>query len=293
MVSRRLLLCLLSLVAFSQQLHAQLRVELKFSRRLFLAYEPVLASISITNYSGRDILLENSEGHNWLNFDITNSQGNLLTARQGRTTFAPRQLGAGESCNFAVNLVSSYPISELGAYRVRASIYFAPMDKFFSSASKVVEVSEGKLIWEQTLGVSGGNSDRVVSLLTFRGAEQNDLYVRIEDKQAGVVYGTRKLGRMITQGPPQIEVDPENNLHVMQIIGSKTWLYSRIGINGEPIEQGTYYETKTRPRLGRMPDGRVGIAGGQAAAPVAQPVSDEGGKPKAKISDRPADFPRN
>jgi len=290
MVSRRFLVCLLSLLALSQQLHAQLKVDLKLSRRLFMAYEPVMASIAITNYSGRDITLENSDDQNWLKFEITNSDGTLPPPRTGKSKFEPRRLGAGETCNFAVNLVTSYPITEFGSYRIRASIYFPAMAKYFSSPLKNIEISEGKVVWEQTLGVPETGSQRQVSLLSFRNADESDLYVRVEDREAGVVYETQKVGKMVTQGLPQIEVDPNNNLHIMQIVSPKTYLYSRVGLNGEAILHGTYYETKSRPRLARLPNGNIGIAGGQAAAP--EVPKDEATAARAKISDRPVELPK-
>ena len=293
MVSRRFLLCVLSLFAVSH-LQAQLKVELSLSRRLFMAYEPVLASVVITNFSGRDIALENSETQNWLNFEVTSGDGTLLPPRQGKARFEPRTLLAGETCHFAVNLVSSYPITEFGPYHVRASVYFPAMSKFFSSALRNIEISEGKVIWQQTLGVpageEGAGSERQVSLLSFRNAEENDLYARVEDKQAGVVYGTSKLGRMVSQGPPQIEVGPNNKLHLMQIVSPKTYLYSCVGLNGEPIVHATYYETKTRPKLRHMPNGEVGVAGGQVAAPAATEMAVTA--TKAKISDRPVELPK-
>jgi len=297
MVSRRFLVCALSLLALSQQLHAQLKVDLKLPRRLYMAYEPIMASIAITNFSGRDITLENNEGQNWLNFEVTNADGTLLPPRAGKSQFEPRRLAAGESCNFAVNLVTSYPVTEFGSYRIRASIYFAPMSKFFSSPLRNIEVSEGKVIWEQTLGVPEGQPDvgnqRQVSLLSFRNADENDLYVRIEDKDAGVIYETQKVGRLIAQGLPQIEVDPRNTLHLMQIVSPKTYLYSRIGLNGEQILHGTYYETKTRPKLARMANGDVGIAGGQAGgAPATAQETEATAAARPKISDRPAELPK-
>ena len=89
---------------------------------------------------------------------------------------------------------------------------------------------------------------------------------------------------------PQIEVDPSNNVHILQIASPKTYLYTRVGINGEPIAHATYYETKSRPKLGRLPNGNVGIAGGQAGAPV--PTAEEAMAGKDKISDRPVELPK-
>ncbi|MEI8340487.1 MAG: hypothetical protein WCH43_02995, partial [Verrucomicrobiota bacterium] len=60
------------LLALAPQLHAQLQVEIKISRRLYIAYEPIVATVTITNLAGRDILLQNAEGQKWFSFSVTN-----------------------------------------------------------------------------------------------------------------------------------------------------------------------------------------------------------------------------
>jgi hypothetical protein len=302
MVSRRLLSCLALLFLASSHLQAQLQVDLKFSRRLYMAYAPILASVSITNYSGRDLVLENTESQNWLSFQITNGEGTLVAARAGKTRFDPRTLQAGETCRFAVNLVNSYPVTEFGPYHIQANLYFAPMAKYFSSPRRSIEVSEGKVIWEQNLGVpegeAAGGGERQVSLLTFRDSDDNDLYARVENREAGVVYMTQKLGRLVAQGLPQIEVDPDNKIHVLQLVSPKTYLYSSVGLNGT-VGHLTYYEVKTRPKLRRLPDGNIGVAGGQIGTGASEPNAPGAGAPgaagaetaKPKISDRPVELP--
>jgi hypothetical protein len=94
---------------------------------------------------------------------------------------------------------------------------------------------------------------------------------------------------MIAQGLPQIEVDPNNKLHLMQIVSPKTYLYSCVGLNGETVVHATYYETKSRPKLRRLPNGNVGVAGGQVETPD---NGKEAGVSKAKISDRPVVLPK-
>ncbi len=72
-VIRRILLvaCLLLLAAKSE---AQIQVDLKFKRLQYIAYEPVVATLSITNLAGRDIDLHDAEGQSWLGFEITGSE---------------------------------------------------------------------------------------------------------------------------------------------------------------------------------------------------------------------------
>ena len=53
----------------------QIQVDLKFKRLQYIAYEPVVATLSLTNLAGRDIDLHNADGQSWLGIEITGSEG--------------------------------------------------------------------------------------------------------------------------------------------------------------------------------------------------------------------------
>ena len=50
--------------------NAQIQVQLKFSRLQYIAYEPLLATVTITNRAGRNIDLNNDAGERWFGFEI-------------------------------------------------------------------------------------------------------------------------------------------------------------------------------------------------------------------------------
>src|SRR5436309_16068688 len=56
------------LVLWVAQVQAQIQVELKLPRLQFIAYEPVIASVGITNLAGRHVDLPDAEGHAWFGF---------------------------------------------------------------------------------------------------------------------------------------------------------------------------------------------------------------------------------
>ena len=288
------LVLLAGLLALAPQLHAQLQVELSISRRFFMAYEPVVATVSITNLAGRDILLQDAEGQKWFSFTITNSEESPVAPRDINYQVSPLSIAAGQTVKRKVNLNELYPVNDFGLYRIRASVYFADLHKYFSSAPVGIEISEGKLLWQQAVGVpegqEGAGSNRVISLLTFRQPKDNELYVRIEDRDAGIVYCTHGIGRILVAEAPQVLLDDQNQLHVLQLVGPKTYTYSHIGLDGEIIEQSTYNQLKSQPHLKKIANGNVAVAGGQMQAPPAAP----GTTPKTpKLSDRPAGLPAN
>ncbi len=184
-----------------------------------------------------------------------------------------------------------YPVTDYGVYHVRALIYSADLDKYFSSGVSGIEVSEGTSIWQQTVGIPDGQKNagqyRTYSLLSFRQPRDNMLYVRIEDENAGLVYGTFPLGRLINGYEPEEQVDSLSELHILQMIAPKEYLYTRLGPNAEMLGQEDYTDLKTRPHLKRTADGDVAISGGVEVLPATAQVM----APGPKLSDRPAGMP--
>jgi hypothetical protein len=161
-----------------------------------------------------------------------------------------------------------------------------------------VEISEGKTIWQQTVGVPDGEKNagsmRKLSLLTFRHSDNESLYVRVEDNDTRAIFCTVPLGRLVGI-QPEMQLDIFNHLHVLQVTGAKTYVYSRIGLNGEPIQQRTYTELAKRPTLRRDKVGEVDVLGGQMADPSAPKeatgTAAASGVGVPKLSDRPAGIP--
>src|SRR5256885_16943944 len=76
--------------------NAQIQVQLKFSRLQYIAYEPLLATVTITNRAGRDIDLNNDAGERWFGFEITGSDGQSIAADSSQK-MEPLRIGAGRS----------------------------------------------------------------------------------------------------------------------------------------------------------------------------------------------------
>ena len=55
-------------LAYTAALHAQVQVELKLSRPSYILYEPLIATVTVTNNAGRDITLLYYQCKKWLIF---------------------------------------------------------------------------------------------------------------------------------------------------------------------------------------------------------------------------------
>jgi hypothetical protein len=271
---------------------AQIQVELKLPRLQFIAYEPVMATLHITNLAGRDVDLHDADGQAWFGFEVTGSEGQPISPLKTTSDQLPLKIEAGKRVTQKINLTPLFQVQDFGTYHVRAHIYFSDLSKFFYSQTKVFEVTDARPIWQKTVGVpdgSGPGNARTYSLLTNRFPDHTSLYVRVEDRDTGVVYATYSLGRILSFGEPQAEVDQVNRLHVLHCATPRNWAYSQVGLNGELLAHSSFMETKTRPRLAHAADGGVNVQGGMLEAP---PTAESARNAAPKLSERPADMPK-
>ena len=266
---------------------AQIQVELSFKRLQYIAHEPTVATVRIANNSGRDIDLHDDSGQRWFGFEITEGEGRLLAPLQQEVGEAALHVESGQTVTRKINLTSLYPVHDFGAYHVRANVFFPDLNKFFYSTTKVFQVGDARPIWQKTVGVPegmpGAGEARTYSLLTNRFVDHTSLYVRVENRDTGVVYTTYSLGRIISFDEPQAEIDRANQLHVLHCAAPRNWAYSHVGWDGQLLAHSTFLETKTRPRLRRTSDGSIAVNGGMLDRPVAASKRSPG----PKLSDRP------
>jgi hypothetical protein len=271
---------------------AQIQVELKFPRLQYIAYEPVVANLTITNLAGRDVDLHDANGQAWFGFEVTGDEARTI-APISNATSEPLNVPSGKRVTRKINLMPLFGVHDFGTYRVRAHVYFADLNKFYYSQSKVFEVTDARPIWQKTVGVPEGNgasgSARTYALMTNRFPDHTSLYVRVEDKDTGIVYATYSLGQIIAFDQPQAEFDRSNQLHILYCAAPRNWGYARVGLNGQLVSRTSFAETKTRPRLVHSDDGVVKIAGGMMEAPVSQAARETA----PRLSARPPNAPKD
>jgi len=277
---------------------AQVRVDLSLRRSLFIRYEPLVAIVSITNLSGRDLNLADQENHKWFSFHIESSAGALIPPYNPDYSLTPVQIPAGQSIKRAVNITPLYPLTEYGIYRVRATVFDSETKHFYSSNPPLnVEITEGRMLWQQTIGVpddgkNEGGQMRTATLLSHRLPDETQLYLRIEDKDNGLVFCTHQLGRLVSFDKPQIEIDARNQINILQNTAPRMFLYTKVGLDGQILDRKQYAgTTESRPTLRRDTAGGYQIVGGMFLDP-AKVAQDQTAPPPPSVSDRPVALPK-
>ncbi len=271
---------------------AQIEIELSLPRRSFILYEPILATVTVTNNTGRDVTFQDNGGKQWFNLDVNRLDGTMLQPYDTDYKLRPLTVPNGQSLRRQINLTPLFPIREVGTHRIRANIYFDEADKYFYSNYLTFDLTDGKLLWRQNVGSPTDiGSTRQVSLLTHTQLDKMLLYVRVRDESGDTVYTTQSIGRVIISGQaPEEYFDRNNVLHVLHEAAPGTYLYTEVNMDGERLNQEAYLRVgRDRPRLVRTAMGNVEVHGGQLQA---APAPGAPGPTRApKLSDRPQGLP--
>ena len=278
----------------AERVAAQVQIELSLARRTYMLYEPLIATVTLTNQAGRDLTFEDTGSKQWFNVDITTLDGQILQPYDPDYKLHPLTLPAGQTLRRKIDLNPLFPVREQGTHRMRANVYLADSDKFFASNYVTFDIAEGQLMWRQDVGVPGSTDTRQVSLLTFQRPDRLMLYARIADGGTGNnMYTTQALGRILAASAlPQAMLDRQNTLHVLQEALPSAFLYTQISVDGERLNQQAYDKVgSNRPRLEKLPDGDVELRGGRLQAPQAASSVATAPVREPRLSDRPASLP--
>ena len=283
---------LLLLAGAAEHAAAQVRVDISFKRKLYVMYEPLIATVTINNLSGRPLLLDNSDHHRWFGFNIETGDGRIVPPTHPDYALQPAAVGPGEKLTRAVNLTPLFPLHDFGLYRIKATVYVESFDRYFSSPPLAVEITDGRPIWQEVVGLPGNEGKpelRTITLLSHKLSRSTRLYVRIEDREGGRVYATHQLGQFLTFGRPEVMLDVDNQIHILQNTMPKQFLYTHLGLGGEVLGQQAYRESGSRPRLVKQAGGTVAVAGGKPFKAGEEEAPEEA---TDKIGDRPVPLPQ-
>lgn len=267
-----------------QSIYAQMQVTLEMTRPLYMMHEPILAKISITNLSGRDQNFADSPGHQWFSFEIFAGKDSLIPPINPNYRLGELYVPLGKTVTRTINLTPLYGLQEYGPHNIKAVLYDKNKDQYYTSNRTAIEITEGLLLWKQSVGVPATNSTHTYSLLTHRLPTENRLYVRILDDTGGRIISCFSIGRVLSFSPPERVLDSQNNLHVLQMVGPKAYLYTAISPTGEILSRDPYIDGKSNPHLAREESGSVRVKGGRIDSPV--PTEKKRNMPR--LSDRPA-----
>jgi hypothetical protein len=265
---------------------AQLSASLKLSKRQYLAGEPVVAVVTITNHAGRELTFYGDGRRQWLDFIIKSSNGQAITPR-GRSNFGKMTIRAGESLAREVNLAQSYHLGEPGNYSVSAVIQMTGQVGEGASTNRAIfNQSPGSRYWSQKVGIPGKpGQTREYRVLNFTGDSKAQIYAQILDGRTGLNVRTFLLGDVLMLRKPLATVDRNQRMHVLFLATPTMWVHCQIDTDGKLVDRKIHQRgAQGDPQLLTFGDGTVQVAN---SIPYDEKAAAEAKAKIRKASDRP------
>lgn len=272
-------------------LRAQLNVTLEIERQNYVAWEPLIAKVTVTNTSGKDIVLGGPNNAPWLNFIITGDGGRPVTALVELDADA-MMCRQGQSFQRSFNLPRHYHLTQPGAFVVKASAYFADLQRWVQSRPLRVTITQlARPKWEQSFALPPGHrmagKYRRYQIFTYHDVDRSYLYVRLLDESTGMFIATYRLTSIVPDQDAQPALDASMGLHVLCLAGHQTWAYHTIDADGKVTHQEFLRSTNGIPKLITQPSGKVYVAGGESYDPLKPAAAATGTDKIRRLTDRP------
>ncbi|MCS1411773.1 MAG: hypothetical protein M2R45_04975 [Verrucomicrobia subdivision 3 bacterium] len=242
----------------------QVTVKVDFEKDFYIADETMLASVRITNFSGRSLTF--GKDNHWLMFSVEKSNG-FLADQDGN----PSVIGEFEIPNASrgirrVNLAPYYKMSDPGRYQVTATVFCQELKEVLKSPPTEVNIIRATTLWQKEFGVTSGDDThyevRNYALIRALNNNQLELYVRVARRDDSKVFGTFPVGNLVSFGAPEVQVDRLSRLHLLQQYRARSFRYLVVTPDGELMIRQRYDYTKTRPKLGADAEHLVTVVGG-------------------------------
>ncbi len=247
---------------------AQVSVEVTQEQNQFLPAESMPLTVKITNRSGQDLRL--GRGESWLTFSVQAGSGVVVPKLGDVPVEGEFVLESSRVVTLHVDLAPYFALTRPGHYSVTATMQLKDWNENVRSQPKGFDIIEGGKLWEQAVGVpnsgSGSNGPPEIRKFILQQANylksQLRLYVRLTDATGARTFRVFPIGRMVSFGRPEPQVDMFSNLHLLYQEGPRTFSYTVINPEGEIIAHRTYDYGDKRPRLQPDAEGKILVTGG-------------------------------
>ena len=285
-MSRSLILAFLFVCPFAIT-QGQLATSLSMNKKTYVAGEPVIAEIIITNHSGRELTLASTRQLPWLAFVVTNSRGNPVTTHK-LNAFGAMKIKAGESLARRVNLTEYFLLNSQGNYAVAAVVRDPRGSVQGSSTNRILfNLNPGRTYWSQKVGVKSdlGTGTREIKLLTFSNGQKTQLYAQVIDGRTGVPMQTFPLGDVLMLRKPMVTLDGKQRMHVMFLATPSVWVHCEVSADGKLVNREIHQlAAKGDPVLMAYGDGSVRVVN---SIPYDPKAAEEERSKIRKATDRP------
>ena len=280
---RRTSILFLALVGLAQ---AQLTTTLRLNKNQYVAGEPVLATVTVTNHAGQELTFYGDSRMQWLTFILKDGRGEEVTPK-GRAAFGKLVIRAGETMAREVDLSQIFFLDEQGNYSAAAVIRMPGATGEGSSTNRILfNQSPGATYWKQKVGIAGsGGQTREFRIVNFSGDDKSEIYAQVIDGRTGRNVRTFRLGEVLMLRKPLVTVDRNQRMHVLYLATPTMWIHCEIDTDGKLVNRQIHQRgPQGDPGLLTFGDGTVKVSNSVPYDPKAAAAAQSKIR---KASDRP------
>ncbi len=290
MARMRRWLILMSCLMLQVAAWAQVEVSLAVEQTQFLPREALRVGVRITNRSGQTLRL--GQADNWVHFLVETQAGVPVPATGPLDVVRPFEIESSKVVTRFIDLAPAYALIQPGRYQISVEVSIKEWDQKLESKPVDVEIVKGFKIWEQNFGLPKSTADdalppevRKYSLVKLQALDKIRLYACVSDRNETLVYRAFPIGSMVSFSKPEVQLDKDSNLHVLNQSGSKWFFYAIVTPLGELKLRQTYHYGSIRPTLRPDGEGGIHVSGGlrQITKDDYPPIEDE----VVKVEDKP------
>lgn len=266
---------------------AQLSATLSIPKTQYVAGEPVVVVVTVTNHAGQILTFSGDARTPWLDFIVKDRHGESVTPK-GRSVFGKMTIRAGESLSREVDLSQCFQLSEPGNFSVSALVHMPGDATGGASTNRVLfNQSPGSPYWTQKVGIPGKpGQTREFRLLNFSGDEKSQIYAQVVDNRTGNNVRTFLLGDVLMLRKPLVTVDRLQRMHVLFLATPTMWVHCQVDSDGKLVDRQIHQRgTQGDPQLMTFGDGTVRVSN---SVLYDQKAAAEAKAKIRKASDRPA-----
>jgi hypothetical protein len=245
-------------------------VEVTLDQDQFVPSEELVASVRVTNMSGRD--LELGDDNQWLTFLIQGESGYVAPRTADPQVAGKFVLHSAQVGIRRVNLTSYFNFTRPSRYRVVATVNLPKWNQQVSSKPTPFMILTGVPLVnvpEMEFGVppKAGEADHAPEIRKYileKATYYRDLklYLRITESTGNKTLRVFPVDRMVSFSNPEAQIDGLSNLHILHQTGARAFNYSVFNPDGDLVARQTYQYTATRPTLRKNDDGKIYVHGG-------------------------------
>ncbi len=247
---------------------AQVSVEVLLDQEQFLPSESVPVAVRITNRSGQT--LHFGADANWLTFSVESADGFVVIKNSEVPVSGEFDLESSQMAIKRVDLAPYFVLSQLGRYRVIATVRIKEWNAQVASPPKGFDIINGAKLWSQDFGlpVPAGVTNQAPEVRRYSLIEANylrsqlRLYVQVSNESEARVFKVSAVGALVSFSQPEAKLDRLSNLHVLYQSGAQAFTYTVVNPNGDIIRRDMYDYVNSRPRLSVNDNGDIAVVGG-------------------------------